>query len=326
MHRRPLLLAALSAIAGPASAQPAPAQPAWPTRPVTILVPYVPGGPSDALARALSAALSPAIGQPVVVENRPGANGAIAAGMAARAAPDGHTLMVGASGILTINPTLMRHPPYDPLRDFSLVTIAITAPNVLVAHPSFPPRTVPELVTWLKANPGRASYGSSGIGSTEHLGLELFAQRTGTELTHVPYPGGGAAVQDLIAGNIQLSFLNIATVAAQVQGGTLRAIATGGLARNPMLPDVPTIDESGLPGFEGGSWHGIIAPRGVPEPLLDSIHAAVVTALRQPETEARLTRIGFAVAATGRAEFAARLEKELASWGAVVRTAGIAVQ
>src|SRR4051812_34230 len=166
MHRRPLLLAALAAIGRPARAQPA-----WPSRPVTILVPYVPGGPSDALARALAAALAPTIGQPVVVENRPGANGAVAAGLLARAAPDGYTLMVGASSILTINPTLMRNPPYDPMRDFSLLTIAITAPNVLVAHPAFPPRTVPELIAWLQANPGRASYGSSGIGSTEHLGL-----------------------------------------------------------------------------------------------------------------------------------------------------------
>ncbi|MFC7475635.1 Bug family tripartite tricarboxylate transporter substrate binding protein [Dankookia sp. GCM10030260] len=321
MRRSLLLLAASLAIAGPAFAQPA-----WPTRPVTILVAYVPGGPSDALARALGAALSPAIGQPVVVENRPGANGAVAAGLAARAAPDGHTLMVGASSILTINPAMMRNPPYDPQRDFSLLTLAITAPNVLVAHPSFPPRTVPELVAWLKANPGRASYGSSGIGSTEHLGLELFAQRTGTELTHVPYPGGGAAVQDLVAGNIQLSFLNIATVAAQVQAGTLRAIATGGLTRHPMLPDVPTIDESGLPGFEGGSWHGIIAPRGLPEPLAETIHAALVTALREKETEARLTRIGFAVAATSRADFATQLDKELTAWRGVVRTAGITPQ
>jgi tripartite-type tricarboxylate transporter receptor subunit TctC len=325
MRRLLLLIAASLAIAGPAAAQTAP-MPPWPTRPVTILVAYVPGGPSDALARAVAAALQPAIGQPVVVENRPGANGSVAAGLAARAAPDGHTLLVGASSILTINPHLQRNATYDPLRDFAPVTLAITAPNVLVAHPSFPPRTVPELVAWLKANPGRASYGSSGIGSTEHLGLALFAQRTGTELTHVPYPGGGAAVQDLVAGNIQLSFLNIATIAGQVQGGTLRAIATGSLARHPMLPAVPTIDESGLPGFEGGSWHSFVAPRGTPEPVLEAMHAALVTALRQPETEARLTRIGFSVTASSRAEFAARLEKELTAWGAVVRGAGITAQ
>ncbi|MBL6080711.1 tripartite tricarboxylate transporter substrate binding protein [Belnapia sp. T18] len=319
MQRRPLLLAAAS-LALPRLAY---AQAGWASRPVTILVPYVAGGPSDTLARATGAALQAAIGQPVVVENRPGANGAAAAALAARAAPDGHTLFIAASGILTINPHLMPNLPYDPMRDFAPLTVAISAPNLLVAHPRLPPRDVPGLVAWLKANPNGASYGTSGIGSSEHLTMELFAQRTGTRLTHVPYGGGAAAVTDLIAGTTELSFLNISTVAPHVQSGALRALAVGSLARHPLLPDVPTVDESGVPGFEGGSWHGVVAPHATPEPVLEAVHAALVAALRQKETEARLTRIGFSVVAGGRAEFAARIERELGAWREVIRTAGI---
>jgi tripartite-type tricarboxylate transporter receptor subunit TctC len=318
---RRLFLAALLGLALPAAAQPA-----WPTRPVTILVPYVAGGPSDTLARALAAAMQPAIGQPVVVESRPGANGSVAAGMAARAAPDGHTLFVGASGIMTINPHLMRNLSYDPMRDFAPLTIAISAPNVLVANPRFAPKDVPSLVAWLKANPNKASYGTSGIGSTEHLTMALFAQRTGTTLTHVPYGGGAAAVTDLIAGTTELSFLNISTVSAHLQAGSLRAIAVGSLARHPLFPDVPTVDESGVPGFEGGSWHSIVAPRATPEPVLATIHAALIAALRTTESEARLTRIGFSVTASSRDEFAARLERELGEWREVVKAAGITAQ
>lgn len=321
--RRRLLATCLGLAAVPRLAK---TQPLWPSRPVTILVPYVTGGPSDTLARAVAAVLPPAIGQPVVVESRPGANGAVAASMAARAAPDGHTLFVGASGIMTINPHLMRNLPYDPMRDFAPLTIAISAPNVLVANPAFAPRDVAGLIAWLKANPNKASYGTSGIGSSEHLTMELFAQRTGTTLTHVPYGGSAAAVTDLIAGTTELSFLNISTVSAHIQAGSLRAIAVGSLARHPLFPALPTVDESGVPGFEGGSWHSFVAPRATPEPVLAAIHAALVTALRLPETEARLTRIGFSVVATGRDEFAARLERELGEWRQVVQAAGIGPQ
>ncbi|WP_043359627.1 tripartite tricarboxylate transporter substrate binding protein [Belnapia sp. F-4-1] len=320
MQRRPLLLAA----AGLALPHLARAQAGWASRPVTILVPYVAGGPSDTLARATGAALQAAIGQPVVVENRPGANGAVAAALAARAAPDGHTLFIAASGILTINPHLMPNLPYDPVRDFAPLTVAISAPNLLVANPRFPPRDVPGLVAWLKANPNGASYGTSGIGSSEHLTMELFAQRTGTRLTHVPYGGGAAAVTDLIAGTTELSFLNISTVAPHVQSGALRALAVGSLARHPLFPELPTVDEGGVPGFEGGSWHSFVAPRATQEPVLEAVHAALVAALRQRETEARLTRIGFSVVAGSRAEFAARIERELGEWQRVIQAAGIA--
>ena len=318
MHRRPLLTAALLGIAGRGVAQPAP----WPNRPLTVLVPYVAGGPSDILARAVATPLGAALGQPVVVENRPGGNGAVAAQVAARAAPDGLTLFLAASGILTINPHVMARLPYDPTRDFAPLTVAIAAPNLLVAHPGFPPRTVAELIDWLKANPNRASYGTSGIGSSEHLTMELFAQATGTQLTHVPYSGSAAAVTDLVAGVTQLSFLNIATVAQQVQGGALRAVAVAAPRRHPLLPEVATVADT-LPGFEGGSWHSFVAPAATPEPVLTRIHAALTECLRLPEVEARLTRIGFSVVASSRAEMAARVAAELARWKDVVRAAGI---
>ncbi len=318
MHRRPLLTAALLGAAAPARAQSAP----WPSRPVTLLVPYVAGGPSDTLARAVSVPLGAAIGQPVVVENRPGGNGAVAAQLTLRAAPDGHTLFIAASGILTLNPYVMAHLPYDPVRDFAPLTVAIAAPNLLVAHPAFPPGTVAETIAWLKAHPNQASYGTSGIGSSEHLTMELFAQRTGTQLTHVPYGGGAAATTDLIAGTTQLSFLNIATVSSQVQAGALKGIATGGSERHPLFPAVPTVAET-LPGFEGGSWHSFVAPAATPEAVLARIHAALAACLRLPEVEVRLTRIGFSVVASTRAEMAARVASELARWKDVVRAAGI---
>jgi tripartite-type tricarboxylate transporter receptor subunit TctC len=327
MHRRPLLshlmTGALLGIAGSVRAQPAPAQFApWPTRPVTLLVPYVAGGPSDTLARAVAGPLGAAIGQSVVVENRPGGNGAVAAQLTQRAAPDGHTLFIAASGILTVNPHVMAHLPYDPIRDFAPLTVAIAAPNLLVAHPGFPATTVAETIAWLKAHPNQASYGTSGIGSSEHLTMELFAQRTGTQLTHVPYGGGAAAVTDLLAGTTQLSFLNIATVATQVEAGGLKAIAVGSPERHPLFPALPTVAET-LPGFEGGSWHSFVAPAGTPEPVLARIHAALAQCLRLPEVEARLVRIGFSVVASSRAEMAARVAAELARWKDVVQAAGI---
>ncbi|WP_270935637.1 Bug family tripartite tricarboxylate transporter substrate binding protein, partial [Falsiroseomonas oryzae] len=299
--------------------------PAWPSRPVVLVVPYVPGGPSDLLARALAGPLQAATGQPVVVENRTGANGIVAAQHVMRQAPDGQTLFVAASGLLTVTPLITARPPFDPVQDFTPLTIAISAPNLLVVHPSVPVATLPELIAWLKANPGRASYGSSGIGSSEHLGMELFKLRTGTEATHVPYPGGGAAVTDLVGGTLQLSMLNVATVAQHVLGGRLRAIAVGGAARHPLLPEVPTFPEAGLPGFSSGSWHSIVAPAGMPPALQARVQAVLREALRSPEIAARLAATGFAVEATDGATLKALVEADLVRWREVVRAAAIPV-
>ena len=320
MHRRNLLVATAAITA----ASRAWAQEAWPSRPTTIVVPYVPGGPSDILARTLAQQLQARLGQPFVVENRTGANGAVAAQFVARQAPDGTTLFVAASGILTINPLMMPRIGYDALRDFTPLTIAISASNLLVVNPSVPANTLPELIAWLRANPDRASYGSSGIGSSEHLGMELFKQRTGTSATHVPYQGGGAAVTDLVGGTLQMGLLNMATVLPQVQAGRLRAIAIGGRARHPLLPDVPTVMEGGVADFTSGSWHSIVAPRGMADPLATRIHAEVTAALRMPEVSQRLGATGFAVEAGSRADLTATIETETTRWRDVVSRAGLA--
>lgn len=319
----PSLLGALLATAGAALADDA--KPAWPSRPVSIVVPYVPGGPSDLLARALAGPLQAAIGQSVVVENRTGANGIVAAQHVMRQAPDGHTLFVAASGLMTVTPVVNARTPYDPVRDFTHLTVAISAPNLLVVNPAVPANTLAELVSWLKANPAGASYGSSGIGSSEQLGMELFKLRTGTEPAHVPYPGGGAAVTDLVSGTLQLALLNIATVSPHVAGGRLRAIAVGGGQRHPLLPSVPTVAESGVDGFDSGSWHGIVAPRGMVPELRARVQEALRAALRNPEIGARLAATGFTVEAADGGALQALVEADLARWREVVRTARIAV-
>ncbi|UPY35718.1 tripartite tricarboxylate transporter substrate binding protein [Sediminicoccus sp. KRV36] len=309
------------AASGSALAQTAPQ--AWPTRPISIVVPYVPGGPSDLLARSLSGPLQAATGQTVLVENRTGANGVVAVQYVTRQAADGHTLFIAASGLMTITPILTPRAPFDPENDLTPITLAISAPNLMVVNPAVPASTLTELIAWLKANPTRASYGSSGIGSSEHLGMELFKLRTGTEQTHIPYPGGGAAATDLLSGTLQLGLLNIATVAPHVTGGRLRPIAVGGTRRHPLLPEVPTFAEAGLADYTSGSWHGIVGPRGMAAPLQARVEETLRTTLRNPEIAARLAATGFTVEATDGAALARIITADLTRWREVVRSAGI---
>lgn len=297
---------------------------AWPTRPVTILVPFVAGGPSDITARAIATRMQQNIGQPVVAENRPGANGEVAARAVARAAPDGHTLIVGSIGVFAINAALRPNLGYDPLRDLSPVTLAVTTPNVLVVNPErVPVRDLAELVVWLRANRGRTSYSTSGVGSSDHLTMELFKRETATDPEHVPYGGGAAAATDLIAGNVQLSFQNLGTVAGHIAGGRLRAIAVTGEQRSRLLPEVPTMVESGLRDFVVTSWQAVMAPAGLSPALLSRVNAAVVEALRHPETTARLAGIGLDVVANSPEEYRRFQEAEIARWRGVVQSAGI---
>ncbi len=322
MRRRTLLttLAAVPLAPGLAAAQGAD----WPARPVTILVPFVAGGPSDIVARAIGNRMSQSIGQAVVAENRPGANGEVAARQVMRLPPDGHTLFVGSIGVFAINTALRPNLGYDPLRDLTPVTLAVTTPNVLVVNPEkVPVRTMAELVDWLKRNPGKASYSTSGVGSSDHLTMELFKQRTGTDPEHVPYAGGAAAATDLIAGNVQLSFQNLGTVAGHIAGGRLRAVAVTSAERNRLLPDVPTAIEQGLADFVVTSWQAVMAPPGMPAPLLARVQAAVVDALKHPETVQRLNGIGFDVVGNSPDEYRRFQEAEIARWRGVVQTANI---
>jgi tripartite-type tricarboxylate transporter receptor subunit TctC len=302
------------------------AQAAWaPSRPVTLVVPFPPGGPTDLAARVIQAGMQAALGQPVVVDNRPGATGAIGSRYVAAAPADGHTLLVAASGTLTINPVVMRAPGYDVERDFAPVTLVMTAPNMLVVHPSVPARTVPEVVAWMKAQRGGANYASSGVGSSEQLGMELFRLRTGTEANAVPFAGGPAAATAVIQNTAPIAMLNAATVSPHVLSGALRGIAIAGPQRFPALPDVPTMTEQGLPEIISGSWTAIVAPAATPEPALARLNEVIVAALRTPEVTERLARVGFAVDATPRADLGRLIASDLARWRTVVREARIEV-
>jgi tripartite-type tricarboxylate transporter receptor subunit TctC len=248
----------------------------------------------------------------------------VAARAVARMAPDGHALLVGSIGVFAINAALRPNLGYDPIRDLSPITLAVTTPNVLVVNPDrVPARTLPELVAWLRANPGRTSYSTSGVGSSDHLTMELFKQRTGTDPVHVPYQGGAAAATDLIAGNVQLSFQNLGTVAGHIAGGRLRAVAVTSATRARVLPDVPTAIEQGLADFTVTSWQAVMAPANLPAELLARVSGAVVAALRHPDSVQRLGQIGLDVVANSPEEYRRFQTEELARWRQVVASANI---
>jgi tripartite-type tricarboxylate transporter receptor subunit TctC len=316
---------ALMILAAPLLPRAALAQGWAPTRPATLVVPFPPGGPTDLAARLLQPGMQAALGQPVVVDNRPGATGAIGARAVAQAAPDGHTLLVAASGTLTINEVVMRSAGYATERDFAPVTLVMSVPNMIVVHPSVPARTVPEVVAWMKAQPGGVNYASSGVGSSEQLGMELFRLRTGTEANAVPFPGGPAAMQAVMQNQAPIAMLNAATVGQQVLAGALRGIAVAGPRRMSTLPDVPTMTEAGLPEIVSGSWTAVVAPAATPAPVLDRLNAVMVAALKTPEVTERLGRLGFTVEASSRAELARLIAGDLARWRDVVRQARIEV-
>ena len=296
---------------------------AYPNKPIKILVPFTAGGSSDIIARSIGIKLAEIMGQPVVVENRPGANGAIAAEMTAKAPADGYTILVGSIGVFSINPALYKALPYQPLRDFDLLTVAVRNPNILIATPKFPANTVAELIDYLKKNPGKTSFVSSGSGSSDHLSAELFWQRTGTTGIHVPYKGGSAAMTDLIGGGVDVSFQNLGAASGHINGGRLKAIAVTSDKRVPQFPNVPTMAEAGISGFEVYSWQAVVAPKGLPKDVLAKLQAGVVAALNAPDNKARLDAQGFEVVANSSEQFNEFLKGELARWKSVVDTAGI---
>ena len=326
MLNRRTLLATPALLPALAQAQPqaAPTQADWPQRPVTMMIPFVAGGPSDITGRVIAARLGGLLGQTVVVENRPGANGAVAAQAMARAAADGHTIMTGSIGVYAINRALRPNLPYDPVRDFAPITLAVTTPNVMVINPQQVPATdYAGVVAWLRANGARASYSTSGVGSSEHLTMELFKLRTNSEATHIPYQGGAAAATALLAGDVQLTFQNLGTVAPHIAAGRLRAVMVTSAARNPTVPDVPTAAEVGLSDFIVTSWQAVMAPAGVPAPILARLEAGCIESLQHPESRQRLNQIGFDVVASSAAEFRRFQEAEIARWRTVVERAQI---
>jgi tripartite-type tricarboxylate transporter receptor subunit TctC len=259
----------------------------------------------------------------VVVENRPGANGAIAADLTAKAPADGYTVLVGSIGTFAINVALQPKLPYNTLRDFDLLTVAVRTPNLLICNPKVPATTLPQLLGYLKQNPGKVSFASSGTGSSDHLSAELLWQRTGTTGIHVPYKGGSAAMTDMIGGSAECSFQNLGAVSGHVKGGRLKAIAVTSGKRNPVFPDVPTMAEAGVPNFEVYSWQAVVAPKGLPKDVGSKLHSAIIGALNNPETKARFDTQGFDVVANTPEQFADFLKGEIGMWQKVVETGGI---
>ena len=317
------IVAALLALVAVFVASGAHAQP-YPSRPIKILVPFTAGGSSDMVARAIGAKLPDSLpGATIVVENRPGANGSIAADLLAKSPADGYTLLVGSIGTFAINVALNPKLTYHPLRDFDLVTVAVRNPNILIATPKFPANTLAELIAHMKKNPGRTSMVSSGTGSSDHLSAELLWQRTGTTGIHVPYKGGSAAMTDLIGGAVDASFQNLGAASGHIKGGRLKALAVTSDKRSPVFPDVPTMAEAGVSGFEVYSWQAVAAPKGLPRDVYAKINAAVIAALQAADTKTRFDAQGFDVVANTPEQFGEFLKGEIARWTQVVNAAGI---
>ncbi|OGA39060.1 MAG: hypothetical protein A3G24_19225 [Betaproteobacteria bacterium RIFCSPLOWO2_12_FULL_62_13] len=309
------VLAGIAASAG--------AQSTYPSKPIRLVVAFAPGGGTDVAARALAHQLSGLLGQQVVIENRPGAGGTIGTEFGARAAPDGYTLLVGSSAAFAINPHLNPKLPYDPVRDFAPVGAFAKLIFVLDVHPSVPARSVKDLIAIARPHPRRLNFGSSGQGATAHLATEMFMSRAGVKMTHVPYKGAGPAMTALIAGEVDVLFDSMLTTLPQARAGRVRPLAVTTLQRSALMPQLPTIDESGVKGYELVNWFGIFAPAGTPRAAVDRLNAAINAALRQPELNARLSSHGVEPFLGTPDDLASLVRSELAKYGKIIRDADI---
>ena len=298
------------------------AQQNYPAKSVRLVVPSAPGGGTDITARVMAPKLSEFLGQQVVVENRAGAGTMIGGEVVARAAPDGYTLLMGIS-TLAINPAMYRKVPYDALKDFAPITQAVSLPNILVVHPSLPARTVKELVAFAKARPGQIQFASAGVGTNPHLAAELFLSMTGTKMLHVPYKGSGAGVIDVIAGHVPVMTPSILTGLPHAKAGRLRALGVTSAKRAGGAPEIPTIAEAGVPGYDAVQWFGILAPTGTPRPVIDRVHRDSVRVLQSADIKERLQADGADPVASTPEEFAAFLRSETTKWAKVVKAVGI---
>ena len=320
--RRTVLAACASAITVPLLGYRAAAQ-AWPTRNLSLIVPFTPGGSTDILARLLGQKLQESLGRSVIVESRPGAGGSIGSDQVAKATPDGHTLLMGHIGTLAVNPGIYPKLPYDPVRSFAPVSLIARVHNVLVVTPDLPVRSVADLIALARAQPGTLNYATGGNGSAAHIATAAFADAAGLNLVHVPYRGTSPAVQDLLGGRIQIMLTGAPVVLPLAQAGQLRALGVSGERRLAAAPELPTIAEAALPGFEASQWYGIVAPAGTPEPVVERLNAAIRAAFADPAVVTRLEQEGAEVWTSTPAEFKALIEAEIARWGALIRRAGI---
>ena len=312
-----LLLAAALAASSAAQAQ------TYPAKPVKVIIPFVAGGSSDIVGRAIAGKFQELLGQPGVVENKPGANGAIAAEFVAKSEPDGYTILVGSIGVFSINAALFKDLRYDPVRDFAPITLAVTTPNVLIAKPALAAGTMKELVQYAKQNAGKLSYCSSGTGSSDHLTGELLKQGASIDAVHVPYRGGAACQTDIMGNQVDFSFQNLGAVTNYIRGKRMKALAVTAKTRHPQLPDVPTAAEAGFPDLVVTSWQAVAAPAKTPRAIVAKLNDAAVKALRSPEVRERMTQIGFDVVAGTPEEFGKFMQEEVNRWTAVVNRGGI---
>lgn len=298
----------------------------FPERNITVIVPFPAGGASDMTARLVTAKMAERMKQSVVIENRGGANGALGSMAVKQAAPDGYTLLIGSIGVFAINPALFKDLKYDPRADFDLLSVIVRTPNVLVANPDFPVKNVQELIAHLKANPGKVTFASSGTGSSDHLTAALFWQKTGTSGLHVPYKGGGPAINDLIGGHSNVSFQNLGAIAQHVKAGRLKALAVTSGTRNPTLPDVPTMAEAGVKDLEVYSWQAAAAPKGLPAAVKKKLEDELAASANAPDIKAKFEAVGFDVVANNSDQFRKFLDDEIARWKAVIETGKITPQ
>ena len=319
MNRIVNIAAALlaTALAGGAQGQ------VFPSKPIKVVIPFVAGGSSDIVGRAIGSKFQELLGQPAVVENKPGANGSIAAEYVAKSDPDGYTILVGSIGVFSINTALFKDLRYNPLRDFAPITLAVTTPNALVTRPDLPANSMKELVEYAKKNPGKLSYCSSGTGSSDHLTGEVFKQGAGITGVHVPYKGGAACQTDIMGSQIDISFQNLGAVTNYIKAGKMKALAVTATARNPQIPTVPSVVEAGFPDLVVTSWQAVVAPAKTPRDIVMKLNDATVRTLRSPEVRERMNAIGFDVVAGTPEEFGAFMKAEVERWTKVVERGGI---
>ena len=319
MKLQALAIALLVLMATAASAQ------SWPTRSIRLISPFAPGGGADITARAIAPKLSTALGQQVIVDNRGGAGGMVGVDLGAKAPPDGYTIVLATIGNIAVAPSLYSKMPYDPQKDLSPIGQAANALNVLVVHPSLPAKNVKELIAVAKQNPGQLNYGSSGPGATDHLAGEVFNTLAGVKMVHIPYKGGAPAMLELIGGQVQLVFSTISTAIGSIQGGKVRALAMTGNQRFERMPDLPTIAEAGLKGFEVNNWYGLYAPAGTPKEIIARLNAETVKGLAMPDVKTRLLDAGIIATSNSPEALAAYALAETKKWAKVVKDANIKV-
>jgi tripartite-type tricarboxylate transporter receptor subunit TctC len=296
--------------------------PAYPAKPVSLLIAFPPGGPSDVLSRIVGKKLERILGQPFIMDNRPGAGGNIAAEAAANAVADGHTILMGNNSILATNAALYKKINFDPEKDFVPISLVGSQANILVVNPDVPAKSMAELIALLRANPGRFNYASSGHGAAAHLAAELFKAEARVDIVHVPYKGAAPALTDVIAGHVQIMFATAASVVPHIQSGKVRALAVTPLQRTAVFPDLATIDELSLKGFDATTWHGLVAPSKTPRDIVARLHRATVEALNDPAVRKSLNDLGVDIVGNAPEEFAAYIKAEIPKWTAIVRSSG----